>query len=150
MNLFVYIPRVIDAIRRANGEQTQSPHADEASCCKGLRPHGRGSATPFIPPSSLIISVPDIPSSLTPQANTRFLLPLPCPLHLPHSLVPLVQPVSVPAPKPFEATKRDRRLKPTRSNPYKMEHLRLRSEVKWRLKDLGFEKGPAPSPVRFQ
>ena len=27
-----------------------------------------------------------------------------------------------------------------------MDHLRLRSEVKWRLKDLGFEKRPAPSP----
>ena len=82
-------------------------------------------------------------------------LPLPPPpRHLPPFLAPVPLPIpqrasipraAVPAPKRLKAIKRIRRLKTTRPKPYKMEYLRLRSEVKWRLKDLGIEKRPPPS-----
>ena len=89
-----------------------------------------------------------------PQARTRLPLPLslpppPPPLILPPLPVPQrtdITRAAVPTPKRFKAIKRSHRLKATRPKPFKMEYLRLRSEVRWRLKDLGFEKRPPPPP----
>ena len=54
---------------------------------------------------------------------------------------------AAPTPKRLKAVKQCRRLKATRPKPFKMRSLRLRSEVKWRLKDLGIEKRPPPPPL---
>ena len=85
-----------------------------------------------------------------PASQMKPRLPLPPP---PTAPVPLQLPqrtdiprAAVPTPKRFKAIKRTRRLKSTRPKPSKMEHLRLRSGVKWHLKDLGFEKRPPPPP----
>ena len=74
----------------------------------------------------------------------------PAPQMKTHSSPPPPHP---PAPLPFPVSRRtdmtraavptlerNRRLKTTRPIPSKMEYLRLRSEVRWHLKDLGFEK----------
>lgn len=123
---------------------------------------------------SLISSLPSFPPSPPQQARTRLPSPIPCSLVFPPSPLPLPYPLILPSPPPFfrhlspspsygplpflqgvnvprppastskrsGSMKRDgRRFKP---NPHKMDYLRLRSGVKWRLKDLGFEKRPAP------
>ena len=78
-------------------------------------------------------------------------LPHSPPYSLPHPPAPppLPIPPAAPVSKQFKPIKRLLCSKATRTNPYKMDYLRLRSEVKWRLKDLGFENRlvPPPSPV---
>jgi len=90
----------------------------------------------------------------THQMKTH--LPHPPLRHLPPPLAPVPLPILqrtctpravVPTPKRLKAIKRSHRLKTTRPKPYKMKYLRLRSEVKWNLKDLGIEERlPPPSP----
>ena len=72
--------------------------------------------------------------------------PIPAPASVPPPApVPLPpQRTAIPTPKRLKAIKRSRRLKATRPKPFKMAYLRLRSEVKWRLKELGIEKRPPP------
>jgi len=86
----------------------------------------------------------------TPQMQTHLPLPqlpppaAPVPLQLPQRTD--IPRAAVPTPKRLKAIKRIRRLKTTRPKPFKMKYLRLRSEVKWHLKDAGFEKRPPPPP----
>jgi hypothetical protein len=89
----------------------------------------------------------------TPQMRTPLppsLPPLPAPA--PPSAPPAVPQVigiprtGAPLPKRLKAIKQNRRFKTTQLKPFKMENFRLRDKVKWRLKDLGFEKRPPPPP----
>ena len=108
-------------------------------------------------PSPLSTPLPATPLSqafpnVCPSSTTR-MKPSHLPHPPPHSLPPVPPPLPISSDvlisKPFKTIKRPLRSKTTRTNPYKMDYLRLRSEVKWRLKDLGFETRLAhpPSPV---
>ena len=81
----------------------------------------------------------------SPQAGTNMPFPLP-PVPLPVPQRTDIPRTTIPTPKRFKVIKRNRRLKSTRPKPFKMEYLRLRSEVGWRLKDLGFYKRPPLRP----
>ena len=107
---------------------------------------------PNIPPSFATSTTSSYPTFSPSHSPALPPCPFP-PLALPPALTP--PPVSrstgiswaaVPISKQLKVIKRDLRFKITRPNLYKMDHLRLRSEVKWRLKDLGFEKRLALPP----
>ncbi|KAF9644649.1 hypothetical protein BDM02DRAFT_3272272 [Thelephora ganbajun] len=96
--------------------------------------------SPYLHSLTLRTDPPPLPPLPPPSVPALPLLTLPPP---PLAFPPL--PVSqwtstTRAPKRLKAIKRDRRFKTTQPDLHKMGHLRLRSEVKWRLKDLGFEK----------
>lgn len=109
--------------------------------CVPPSPHSTPSPAP-----PLSLAFPDVSPSSAMESS-----------HLPHSpshslphpssvLLPLSISPAAPVSKPLKTIKRSLRSRAARENPYKMDYLRLRSEVKWRLKDLGFEIRPAPPP----
>lgn len=95
---------------------------------------------------SLSPSLPNAPPSSTTQMTSFHpppLAPAPFPPAFQNTGIPRT---AIPISNRLKTTKRDSRSRTIRPNPYKMDYLRLRSEVKWRLKDLGFETHTALPP----
>ena len=111
--------------------------AEALIACPSITP-ATSSYPPYFPP---LPALPPFPPVLPP-----FPPALPPALTPPASQSTGISRATVPTSKLLKVIKRDLRFKATRPNSYKMDYLRLRSEVKWRLKDIGFEKRPAPPP----